>query len=239
MDSISSGNAAIFVKEEFGEITINMGNIPPKEEVIFISEFISYINHSEVFQFEILRDLPIFKGKDETFYNSKLKENIHIKTINKISNIAKDICMDGLKIKEEKFLNEEKNEYLFSYEIEELETYYSKKSIIFFDTIYNGPLVFLQKSSKLNEDTYIIQFNHNKEKSSEEISPALFIFLIDQSVSMDGERIEITKKALELFLQSLPSKSYYQLIGFGTEYIKYDVIPKEYTQENIEESLKK
>ena len=38
-DAISSGNAAIFVAETDKNIIINMGNIPPKEEVVFISHF--------------------------------------------------------------------------------------------------------------------------------------------------------------------------------------------------------
>ena len=240
-DSISSGNAAIFVSEYEGKIIINMGNIPAKEEVIFISEFIHFSKHSDLYEFEILRNLPIFEGKDETFYNTKLKEKINIKTINKIFNIAKDINVEGLKIIEEKYLNEEKNEYLISYEIKKMQKYKSDTpSKIFFDTNHNEPSAFLQKSSKLNEDNYIIQckpkyFADEKEK---EISPALFIFLIDQSGSMWGDRIEITKKALQLFLQSLPANSYYQLVGFGSDYKKYDEKPKEYTQENISESIK-
>ena len=240
-DSISSGNAAIFVSEYDGKIIINMGNIPAKEEVIFISEFIHFSKHSDLYEFEILRNLPIFEGKDETFYNTKLKEKINIKTINKIFNIAKDINVEGFKIIEEKYLNEEKNEYLISYEIKKMPKYKSNTpSKIFFDTNHNEPSAFLQKSSKLNEDNYIIQckpkyFADEKEK---EISPALFIFLIDQSGSMWGDRMEITKKALQLFLQSLPAKSYYQLVGFGSDYEKYDENPKEYTQENISESIK-
>ena len=241
-DSISSGNASIFVIEHENEekLTINMGNIPPKEEVIFISEFIYFIKHStglNSFIFQIFRigDLPIFKGNDEIFSNSKLIENVHIKTINRISNIEKDISFP-LKIIKEKFLNEEKTEYLIS--LEKLPDYGTNSSTILFDTIYNEPLVFLQKSTKLNKDNYIIQYKYNEEKSSEEeLSPALFIFLIDQSGSMCGERMTITKKALEIFLQSLPAKSYYQLIGFGSKYVKYDEIPKEYTKENIEKSL--
>ena len=110
-------------------------------------------------------------------------------------------------------------------------------SKIFFDTIHNEPTEFLQKSLKLNEDNYIIQckpkyFNDIKEKEKE-IPPSLFIFLIDQSGSMDGVRIEITRKALQLFLQSLPPKSYYQLVGFGSKFIKYDKKPKEYIEGNI------
>ena len=50
--------------------------------------------------------------------------------------------------------------------------------------------------------------------------------------------MEVASKALILFLQSLPAGSYYQIIGFGSGYEKYDKIPKEYTQENIKESIK-
>ena len=240
-DSVSSGNAAIFVSEHDGKIIINMGNIPAKEEVIFISEFIHFTKHSDLYEFEIMRNLPIFEGKDETFYNTKLKERIIIKTTNKIFNIAKDINVEQLKIIEEKYLNEEKNEYLVLYEIKKMQKYKSvQASTIFFDTNHKEPTTFLQNSSKFNEDNYIIQCKpkYITDEKDKETSPALFIFLIDQSGSMWGDRMEITKKALQLFLQSLPAKSYYQLVGFGTDYIKYDEKPKEYTQENINESIK-
>ena len=241
-DSISSGNAAIFVAETDNKIIINMGNIPPKEEVIFVSEFLYFIKYTYYYEFEIFRNLPIFIGKDDEKYkNNKLKENIYIKTKSKITTLSKNINITEFQIKEEKYLNEEKNEYFISYEIEKLPNYYYKKdnsSKIYFDTIYTEPKIFLQKSTKFNEDNYIIQYKYKSSKEESEISPALFIFLIDQSGSMQGERIGISKKALELFMQSLPAKSYYQLIGFGTNFIKYDETPKEYTKENIENSIK-
>ena len=241
-DSIASGNAAIFVAETDENIIINMGNIPPKEEVIFVSEFLHFIKFTDYYEFELFRNLPIFIGKDDEKYsNNKLKENIYIKTKDKITSLSKAINLTELKIKEEKYLNPEKNEYFISYEIEKLPSYYYKKnnsSKIYFNTIYTEPKVFLQKSSKFKEDNYIIQYKKEESKKDSEISPALFIFLIDQSGSMSGSRIEISKKALELFMQSLPAKSYYQLIGFGTDFVKYDETPKEYTKENIENSIK-
>ena len=50
--------------------------------------------------------------------------------------------------------------------------------------------------------------------------------------------IKIAAKALQLFIQSLPAGSYYQIIGFGSTFVKYDKIPKEYNKENIKESMK-
>jgi len=54
---------------------------------------------------------------------------------------------------------------------------------------------------------------------------------------MGGYRIEIASKALELFIQSLPIGSYYQIIGFGSEYKVYDDNPREYNMNNIKNSL--
>ena len=83
----------------------------------------------------------------------------------------------------------------------------------------------------------MIQSENNLE-NEDIINPRLFIFLIDQSGSMSGYPMNVASKTLILFLQSLPPKSYYQIIGFGSNYIKYDDTPKEYKQGNIKKSIK-
>ena len=242
-DSIASGNAAIFVAEDKRRnlVLINIGNIPPNEKVEFISEYIYFIKHSNFYEFEIFRKLPIFLNKESQKFPSKVKETIHITTKNKINILSKEIDIKELKIVEEKYLNEEKTEYLFIYEIEKIPKFYyngTNTSRIYFDTFNSEPKIFYQKSKKLNEDCYIIQYKYKNIKSDDTtIPPGLFIFIIDQSGSMTGDRMIITKKALELFLQSLPAKSYYQLIGFGSKFVKYDETPKEYTKENINQSI--
>ena len=65
-----------------------------------------------------MKNLPIFKGKDKIFYKNKIKGKINIKTRNKILNIRKGFnhYVSCIKIIEEKYLNEDKNEYLILYE---------------------------------------------------------------------------------------------------------------------------
>ena len=55
---------------------------------------------------------------------------------------------------------------------------------------------------------------------------------------MSGKSIELVKQALILFIQSLPPKSYFQLIGFGSNYEKYNQKPVEYNKENVESIMK-
>jgi len=49
-------------------------------------------------------------------------------------------------------------------------------------------------------------------------SKNLFIFLVDRSGSMWGERIGITAEALKLFLLSLPPDCKFEIISYGTNY---------------------
>ena len=60
-----------------------------------------------------------------------------------------------------------------------------------------------------------------------------YIFLLDQSGSMSGNRIELCNKALLLFLQSLNENCWFQLIGFGSNYEYYAKEPLEYNKDNI------
>jgi uncharacterized protein YegL len=250
-DSIASGNAAIFVSDDpkdENRIIINMGNIPAKTEVIFESEFIHPIQHSQHYQFELFRNLPIFVGKDRDFFDNKeLKGKINIHTKNEIYNINNTILMKDLKITEQKYENEQKTKYSIIYQIEKLPRFswydsdYIPSSQIYFDLKMKEPFIYTQKSSLNNNETnYLIQYLYKSNEKNDEIitNPALFIFLVDQSGSMSGSRIEIASKALQLFIQSLPAGSYYQIIGFGSSYKKYDTIPKEYNKENIKETLK-
>ena len=260
-DSISSGNAAIYIFDDptnKNRIIINMGNIPPKEELTFISEFIYYTESSDRYEFELFRNLPILVGKNSIYQDNNIKGQVEIKTKNKINKIEKKILSDKLKINEERYLDKKaKNNYLIKYEYYNLNNLsssliyeneyldYLPSSKIYFDSVVNFPIIYSQKSLvNEKEENFIIQYRYINKKSKLKknnelnLNPALFIFLIDQSGSMSDEPIKVASKALLLFLQSLPVGSYYQIIGFGSTFKKYDEEPKVYNQENIKNSIK-
>ena len=121
-DSISSGNAAIFVCDDpldENRLIINMGNIPPKAKVEFWSEFISFIDFNKKYEFELFRNFPIFCLDSKNICESiDLKGKILIKSKKKICDVSNEILFDDLKIEESKNLND--NEYLIKYIIKTL-----------------------------------------------------------------------------------------------------------------------
>ena len=99
----------------------------------------------------------------------------------------------------------------------------------------NVPEFNLNNKDKVDEDEKI---NYNSllkkdEKEETENDEVCYIFLLDQSGSMSGRRIEICSKALLLFLQSLTEGTYFQLIGFGSNYEYFSEEPLKYDKENV------
>jgi hypothetical protein len=192
-DAISSGNSAIFVSDDpsnENRIIINMGNIPAKEELTFISEFIQPTETSKLYEFELFRNLPILVGNKTIYQNASIKGNVEIKTKNKICKIEKEILSKNLNIIEEKYLNEEKNNYFIKYEYNNLnylninffkynrnaEYYdYIPSSKIYFDLEIKEPIIFSQKSIKdRKEKAYIIQYRNFHKNEDLKLYPYLY-----------------------------------------------------------------
>ena len=71
------------------------------------------------------------------------------------------------------------------------------------------------------------------EEEEKEKQKECYIFLLDQSGSMSGDRINLSCKSLLLFLQSLNEQCYFQLIGFGSDFKFFSDKPLEYNKENV------
>ena len=66
--------------------------------------------------------------------------------------------------------------------------------------------------SEKPEELEIIEDPATKDKKT------IFIFLVDRSGSMRGQKMDMTNNALKLFIQSLPPNSAFEIISFGTSF---------------------
>eukprot|EP01102_Stenamoeba_stenopodia_P013992 TRINITY_DN4606_c0_g1_i3.p1 TRINITY_DN4606_c0_g1~~TRINITY_DN4606_c0_g1_i3.p1 ORF type:complete len:764 (-),score=185.45 TRINITY_DN4606_c0_g1_i3:796-3087(-) len=63
---------------------------------------------------------------------------------------------------------------------------------------------------------------------------AEFVFVVDRSGSMSGSKINQTKNALELFLRALPASCYFNIVGFGSSFVKlFSNGSQPYTESNV------
>ena len=182
-------------------------------------------------------------SKYEVEYNSDYKKAIikYIKNPDNIKNIS----------------YENPNDLFYSGKVNK-PTFYSSFCILFRTENMNKPILYYQYNPEFKETAFSINYLYASqnlkeipipEKPDEDNTisytskyedniinetPGLFIFLIDQSGSMDGQSIELVKQSLLLFIQSLPANSYFQLIGFGSSFKKYNEEPVIYNKENVE-----
>ena len=207
-------------------------------------------NKKIIANFEILTQSKITR-LIAPFYNEEAKKNSKYSV--KYSSDYKKAEIEYSKLSEEIKTNS------FN---KEVTSYNTSFSILFRTEKMNNPLLCAQYNPEFKETAYSINYIYSSknlkeipvpEKPDEDINisytakyeenvtnetPGLFIFLIDQSGSMYGKPNDLVKQALLLFLQSLPEKSYFQLIAFGSNFEKYNPKPVEYNKENVENATK-
>ena len=92
----------------------------------------------------------------------------------------------------------------------------------------NSPDLFVDTDNKISYYNKYISLLDNSIPS-----PSNFIIIIDQSGSMKGDPIETLKQSIIMFLKNLPYNSYFQLIGFGSNFKVYNEEPYLFNENNI------
>ena len=228
-DAIASGNTGIASSYDIKAkiCSLKIGNLPKNETLELKFYFIQFVTNKNFFySINIIKEFPTINH----FNNSgDFKGKIIIETISKIT--------DLMPKSEDKTINIKHN---YSNEKKKCELQYNQNSIdrILFKTKdFGKPLLINQYNKKLNETNYILNYYINNNTRNNIQYPCLFIILIDQSGSM-YETIGSVSKALGELIDSLPKNSYYQLIGFGSDYKVYNKKPEKNTKENLKNAYK-
>ena len=70
-----------------------------------------------------------------------------------------------------------------------------------------------------------------------EASKSEFIFLLDRSGSMSGSPITKAVQALTLFLQSLPTDSYFNVVSFGSSFSNLFSKSRKYNKDSLQQAI--
>jgi len=225
-DAISKGNTGIssIYNLEDKLYSVKIGNIPPNEILELKCYFIQLISIKKGFYcLNLMKDFPQIKN----FNSEKFEGKIIIEAFSQITDMKTDI--NGA------YSNENKK-YIIEYNHNNKNTI---NRMLFKTQDMEKPFLVKQYNKRLDETNYILKYfckNENNENSQNKY-PCLFILLIDQSGSM-SDTIKSVSESLSNLIQSFPENSYYQLIGFGSNYEKYNQIPELNTKSNIDKSLK-
>lgn len=95
------------------------------------------------------------------------------------------------------------------------------------------PLVVLEKHPKLDSKAVLISFFPKMKRSPKKSE---IILVIDRSGSMRGERINMAKEALHIFLRSLPEDCYFNIVGFGSKHQMLFDKSAVYDERNLEKA---
>ena len=130
--------------------------------------------------------------------------------------------------------NENEKQYIIPNNVENNDN--EKSIIITFETkepIQSSAL--LTPSNTSNYDGCALLLSPNPPPS--EITNSEFIFVVDCSASMGGKSIQRASECLELFIRSLPSPSYFNVICFGSQHKSLFTNSEPYNEQTATEAI--
>lgn len=130
--------------------------------------------------------------------------------------------------------NENEKQYIIPNNVENNDN--EKSIIITFETkepIQSSAL--LTPSNTSNYDGCALLLSPNPPSS--EITNSEFKFVVDCSASMGGKSIQRSSECLELFIRSLPSPSYFNVICFGSQHKSLFTNSEPYNEQTATEAI--
>ncbi|GAB1605113.1 von Willebrand factor A domain-containing protein 5A-like isoform X3 [Argonauta hians] len=242
-EAVEKGQSAILLRETStsGDIfEYSLGNIPPKQkinlQICLVTELTCEVDGAVKFYMPfVLNPRYGLAPKDEKYQNApKPKEFTFMASINWTHQI-KDIKSEHpikVEYQDNKMHAIVKMAKAFDFEKDLLlHIYYEdveKPQVIFEKGDSQAKGMFPKDIMMINLFPKLPQGNDSQAND--------YIFVIDRSGSMNGEKIEAAKDTLLLFLKSLPLGSYFNVISFNN---RFEFLFEDGSQEYNEDSLNK
>ena len=239
-DSISSGNTGLIAFQSDDEFcVINIGNLYPNDFLELTTTYyklLSKYNNKYILNLDFGYPCYLdnnFNEIDDNLNNFEIRSNIRFNTFSIINNVNIENVKSDKYIKEiDK--NTGKHKIIYNEKINNI----TPIKIMFESENTEKNILFCQYNKILNNTSYFLNYKFPKEivefkKKINQEETILFIFVLDQSGSMEGRPLNLVKTSLKIFLHSLPENAYFQLIGFGSSFIKYNDSPIKYSPDNI------
>ena len=225
-EAISSGHTAIYGNNvSYGMTLFKIGNIQPNVEckIILKLAFTGQITNQKSFfiKFPFDYNYQIDPFKDKSKYDFYFQLQIDSEFISQY-----EINIDDVKY-------DKKAELIsVSCKLNEI----SNNIFITFDThkeIKSSCLI--SQTDSVNYESCAITISPNLPPNENSIKE--FIFVVDCSFSMTGKSIKKAAECLEFFIKSLPPNSYFNVIRFGSKYVKLFEKSVLYNDETSEEAI--
>ncbi|KAJ5070681.1 von willebrand factor a domain-containing protein 5a [Anaeramoeba ignava] len=227
-DAIAQGETAMLLSEKKGKFEVSIGNFPSGTEIYiqikYVVELEPNLNGDVVFKIPH-QIAPLFHLRDPQFSSDHVHDSIQ-----KVSN---GISIDVLVFKEQNLAEIESNsleiitsDFSNEYKLIQLKNECMKLEKDFELVIKRKnpsfPRIWIEKENeaqieKDQEDAIMISlYPIIPQQNFKEISE--IIFVVDQSGSMSGDRIEYTKLCLLKAMEKLPKSCFVNIVSFGSTY---------------------
>ncbi|CAG9313321.1 unnamed protein product [Blepharisma stoltei] len=255
-DAISEGNTAVMTKSDTPDkMVVNVGNIAPGAEIRIEFKFTTPI--STELDFWKLYIPTTLTPKAQLQPNSIPLEEIKQETQFTVVNARNCTYRIGMSIdihSDTPISDFSCKTYPFEWTLSENCLHLSGRFREGNDFIPDAGIKILYKTANSNfplcavqerkgEYAAMLSFLPMYKQENEEIEDLQgqrgeFLFVIDRSGSMAGERINLAKKAAVLFLKSLPPGSVFNIVSFGGRFDWLDQGPIDYNSNNVEKAIR-